>query len=439
MSVAVEKLEHNMAKLTIEVPADEFESAMKKSYNRQKKKISLPGFRKGKVPYAMVLRMYGPEVFYDDAANYIIREEYPKAADECGEVITSVPEIDVEQIEKGSPFIFTATVALKPDVEVGDYIGVDVYRSDDSVTDEEVEERIREEQKNNGRLVPVERQAKIGDTVDIDFEGYMDGELFDGGASEGYTLELGSHSFVDTFEDQIAGHSAGDEFEVNVTFPHTYQSEDLAGKPALFKVKLNGVREREYPELDDEFAMDVSEYDTMDEYRKHLKEEMEEKKAEQSRIRKETQALEYICEHSEADIPEAMVETQVEDMFREMQYNLAQSGITMDMYYQYTGTTMEGLREQCREQANTQIIQSLVIEKIADKEGIEVSDEDMEEEYGKLAETFGQTADEIKKSLPERELNRMKDERRFRKAMDFVLEKANEIDPPEGEDGENQE
>lgn len=299
MSLTVENLEKNMAKLTITVPADEFIEAMKASYNKQKGKISVPGFRKGKVPQAYLEKMYGPEMFYEDAANTCMESSYPGALDECGLDVVSRPQIDVTQMEKGKDFIYTATVAVKPEVTLGEYKGVEVEKVDAEVTDEDVQAELLNVQKQNSRTIPVEdRAAKMDDEVTIDFEGFVDGEAFEGGKGENYQLTLGSHSFIDTFEDQIVGKNIGEEFDVNVTFPEDYQAEDLAGKPAVFKCKLNGIKETELPELDDEFASEVSEFDTLDEYKADLKATLKVKKEKAAKNTKEGLVIDQIIENS---------------------------------------------------------------------------------------------------------------------------------------------
>ncbi|MCR5087270.1 MAG: trigger factor [Lachnospiraceae bacterium] len=430
MSVQVEKLEHNMVKLTIEVPAEKLEEAMKRSYNKQKSRISVPGFRKGKVPYAMVEKMYGPEVFYEDASDELVQSEYPAAVDECGEEIASVPTLSVVQLEKGKPFIFTAEVAVKPPVELGKYNGITVTKIDVSVTDEEVDAEVEKERENNGRLVVVEREIKDGDTVVIDFTGYCDGKEFEGGKAEGYTLNIGSHTFVDTFEEQLIGSKAGDDVEVNVTFPENYQSEELAGQPAMFKVKVQEVKEKQLPDLDDEFAMDVSEFDTLAEYKESVKKKLEDHKAEQARLTKEDEAIAKIVASSKMDVPQAMIDTQSRQMLREMEQNLAQTGISMEMYYQYTGSSQEEFLKQCNEDALTQIKNTLVIEAIANAEDIQISDEEIDDELKKTAEQYDMDPKTLLEIAGEAEKNQISRELKFKKAIDFVMENAKERAKP---------
>ena len=333
MSVQVENLEKNMVKLTIEVPAEELEKAIDAAYKKQKNQISIPGFRKGKVPRAMVEKMYGVEVFYEDAANTLMQQNYPSAVEESGVDIVSRPSIDVVQIEKGKPFIYTAEVAVRPEVTLGKYMGVTVTKIDTSVSDDEVAEALEQQRNNNARTISVtDRPVAVGDTAVIDFEGFVDGVAFEGGKGENHPLEIGSHTFIDNFEDQLVGKNAGDEVEVNVTFPEQYQAADLAGKPATFKVKINEIKAKELPELDDEFAQDVSEFDTLAEYKESLKKHLEEKKENEAKRTKEDEAVQKIIDKSKMDIPEAMIDTQCETMIEEFAQRIAQSGLSMDQY-----------------------------------------------------------------------------------------------------------
>ena len=427
MSVQVERLEHNMVKLTIEVSEDKLAEAMKHSYNKQKNSIRIDGFRKGKVPYAMVERMYGPEIFYDDASDELISSEYPVALEEFGEEVASVPTIDIEQLEKGKPFIFTAEVAVKPPVELGKYENIQIQKIDDTVTEEDIDEAVDKERDSNARIVTVDRAIKEGDTAVIDFTGYMDGEEFEGGKGEGYSLNIGSHSFVDTFEDQLIGHSAGEEVEVNVTFPDDYQSEELAGEPAMFKVVIHEVKERQLPDADDEFAQDVSEFDTLAEYRDSLKEKIAEDKRKQGRIDQEDEALKKIVDNSKMDVPDAMVDTQVRQMMRDLEQNLAQTGISMPMYFQYTGTTEDEVKERFEEQADEQIRTTLVVEAIADAQNIEVSDDEVDEELKKTAEQYDMDPKTLLEVTGDSEKDNIRRELRLRKAIDYVIDNAKQV------------
>lgn len=427
MSVQVENLEKNMAKLTIEVPEDKLEEALQKAYLKQKNKISLPGFRKGKVPRNMIEKMYGPEIFFEDAANALIQENYGPAVDESGIDIVSRPSIDVTQIEKGKPFIFTAEVAVKPEVTLGKYKGVTVTKIDTTVTDEEVDAALDKERNNNARTVTVEDRAiKEGDTAVIDFEGFIDGVAFEGGKGENHPLEIGSHSFIDTFEDQLVGKNAGDEVEVNVTFPEEYQAEDLAGKPAVFKVKIHEVKAKELPELDDEFAQDVSEFDTLAEYKEDLKKKLTETKENNAKRTKEDEAIQKIVDKSEMEIPEAMIETQVETMIEEFAQRIAQQGLSFEQYMQFSGVTMDKMREQVRPDALSRIQSSLVLEQIAKDENIEVSDADVDAEVEKMAAAYNMEADKLKEYMGDAERESMKKDLAVQKAVDLIMENVKE-------------
>ena len=385
MSVQVETLEKNMAKLTVEIEAERLEKALDAAYNKQKKSISMPGFRKGKVPRAMVEKMYGVEVFYEDAANILLQETYPEAYDESGLEIVSQPSIDVVQLEKGKPFIYTAEVAVKPEVTLGKYKGVTVTKIDTSVSDEEVDAEVETQRNNNARTVSVERPIENGDTAVIDFEGFVDDVAFEGGKGENYDLEIGSHSFIDTFEDQLVGKVAGDDVEVNVTFPEQYQAEELAGKPAVFKVKIHEVKAKELPELDDEFAQDVSEFDTLAEYKEDVKKKLTERKEADAHRTKEDEAIEKIIDDAKMDIPEAMIDNQVNSMINDFANNMMQQGLSMEQYMQFTGMTMDKFKEQVRPDAVKRIQSSLVLEQIAKDENLEVTDADVDAEIENIA------------------------------------------------------
>ena len=427
MSVQVENLEHNMAKLTIEVSAEELEKALDSAYNKQKKSISIPGFRKGKVPRAMIEKMYGAGVFYEDAANELMQKSYPEAIDESGVDIVSRPSVEVVQIEKGKPFIYTAEVAVKPEVELGKYKGVTVTKIDTSVSDDEVAEALEQERNKNARDVSVtDRAIQEGDTAVIDFEGFVDGVAFEGGKGENHPLEIGSHSFIDTFEEQLVGKNAGDEVEVNVTFPEQYQAAELAGKPAMFKVKINEVKAKELPELDDEFAQDVSEFDTLAEYKEDLKKQLVEKKEVEAKKTKEDEAIQKIIDKSKMDIPEAMIETQCESMVEEFAQRIAQSGLSMEQYLQFSGMTVDQLKEQVRPEATTRIQSSLVLEQIAKEENIEISDEEVDAEVEKMAAAYGMEADKLKEYMGEAEKKSMKSDLAITKAVELIMENVKE-------------
>lgn len=425
MSLTVENLEKNMAKLTITVSADEFVAAMKESYNKQKGKISIPGFRKGKVPQAYLEKMYGPEMFYEDAANTCMENSYPDALDECGLDVVSRPEVDVVQMEKGKDFIYTATVAVKPEVKLGDYKGVEVDKVEVEVTDEDVQAELLNVQKQNARNIPVEdRAAKLEDEVTIDFEGFMDGEAFEGGKGENYQLTLGSHSFIDTFEDQIVGKNIGEEFEVNVTFPEDYQAADLAGKPAVFKCKLNGIKETELPELDDEFASEVSEFDTMDEYKADLKATLLVKKEKAAKNTKESLVIDKIIENATMEIPDAMVETTKEQMLNEFAQQISYQGLSIEQYFQFTGMTKEKFLETATPEAERRIKSRLVLESIAKTEDIQVSDEELNEELKKMADMYQMEVEKLTELVGDSEKEAMKQDIAVQKAVDMVTEAA---------------
>ncbi len=425
MNLTVENLEKNMAKLTITVPASDFTEAMKSSYQKQKNKITIPGFRKGKVPQAYIEKMYGPEMFYEDAANTCMENSYPEALDECGLDVVSRPEVDVVQMEKGKDFIYSATVAVKPEVTLGEYKGVEIEKVDVEVTDEDVQAELLNVQKQNARNIPVEdRAAKMDDEVTIDFEGFIDGEAFEGGKGENYQLTLGSHSFIDTFEDQIVGKNIGDEFEVNVTFPENYQAEDLAGKPAVFKCKLNGIKETELPELDDEFASEVSEFDTMDEYKADIKETLKVKKEKAAKNTKEGLVIDKIIENATMDIPAPMVDTTKEQMMNEFAQQLSYQGLSMEQYFQFTGMTKERFFETATPEAERRIKSRLVLEAIAKAEGIQVSDDELNEELKKMAEMYQMDIEQLNGLVGESEKESIKKDIAVQKAVDLVTEAA---------------
>ncbi len=427
MSVQVENLEKNMAKLTIEVAAEEVEKAMEASYQKQKSRISIPGFRRGKVPRKMIEKMYGEAVFYDDAVNTLIQEHYPDAADESGVDIVSRPTVDVVQIGSGKPFIFTAEVAVRPEVTLGKYKGVQVTKIDTAVTDEEIEKELESEREKNARTVSVtDRPAANGDTVVIDYEGFCDGVAFDGGKDENHSLELGSHSFVDTFEDQLVGKNVGDDVEVNVTFPEKYHSADLAGKPALFKVKIHEIRAKELPELNDEFAQDVSECDSLDAFKEEIRGRLTEHKENEAKRAKEDEAIQKIIDKSTMEIPEAMLDTQCDNMVNEFAQRIMQSGLSLEQYMQFSGLTMDKLKDQVRPEAETRIKSSLVLEQIAKEENIEVTEEEIDAEIGKMAAAYGMEADKLKEHMGDKEKQSIRRDLSVSKAVDLVMENVKE-------------
>lgn len=431
MSVQVETLEKNMAKLTVEVSADKLEEALQGAYLKQKNKISLPGFRKGKVPRNMIEKMYGPEIFFEDAANQLIQENYGAAADESGVDIVSRPTIDIVQIEKGKPFIFTAEVAVKPEVTLGKYKGITVTKIDVSVSDEEVDAAVEKERNNNARTITVEdRSIQEGDTAVIDFEGFVDGEAFEGGKGENQSLEIGSHSFIDTFEEQLIGKNSGDETEVNVTFPEEYHAKELAGKPAVFKVKIHEIRTKELPEADDEFAQDVSEFDTLAEYREDIRKKLTEEKEADARRTREDEAVRKIADDASMEIPDAMIDTQVEAMIDEFAQRITQQGLSFEQYMQFSGVTMDKMKEQVRPDAISRIKSSLALEKIAEEEKIEATEEDLEAEIQRIADAYGMETDKIKEIMGDAEKESMKKDLAVQKAVAFVMDNAKERAKP---------
>lgn len=428
MSLAVEKLDGSMAKLTITVPAEEFTKAVATAYNKQKGKFSVPGFRKGKVPQAFIEKMYGPAVFYEDAANQLINEYYPKELENCEEEITSNPEIDVTQIEKGKDFIFTATVAVKPEIKIGEYKGVEIEKIDTTVTDEDVMAEILKDQKENGRKIDVtDRAAQMDDEVTINFEGFVDGAAFEGGKGENYKLTLGSHSFIDTFEDQIVGKNIGDKFDVNVTFPEEYHVDELKGKPAVFKVELLAISALELPELDDEFASDVSSFETFAEYKEDKKKTLEVKKEEQAKREKQSKVVEKIAEATEVEIPEAMIKYNQERIVNEMSQRMMYQGLQMEQYLQLMGTTKEEFLERVKPDAIARIKTSLVLEAVAAAENIVVSDDDVDAEIQDMATQYQMKPEELKDMIGAPEMENIKKDIASRKALEFLGENCKEV------------
>lgn len=428
MSLQVEKLEGNMAKLTIEVPSEDFEAAVEKAYQKNKKKINIPGFRKGKVPRKMIEKMYGQDIFYDEAANYAIPPAYSAAVDECEEDIVSQPKIDVVQAEAGKPFIFTAEVALKPDVILGKYKGVEVDEIDTEVTEDEVDEAIERERENNARMIVVEdRAVRDGDMLVLDFEGFVDGEAFEGGKGEDFPLTIGSNAFIPGFEELLIGARLDEETEINVTFPDDYHAEDLAGKPAVFKCMVKEIKEKELPELDDEFASEVSEFETLEEYRADMRRVLEEKKAEDARYEKEEIIVDAIIEDSQMDIPEPMIETQQRQIVDEFAQRMRMQGISLDQYFQITGLTSEAFLEQAKPEAEKRIKSRLVLEAVANAENLEASEEDYDEELKKIAETYRMKIEQVTEMIGKQERKTINEDIRIRKAADFVVDNCVEI------------
>ncbi len=438
MSVKVEPMEEkNMVKLTIEVPAEEFESALQEAYQKQKKDFSIPGFRKGKVPRNIIEQMYGPGVFYEDAVDIILPEAYNNAAKECGEDLRSRPVVDLVQVEKGKPLIFTAEVAVRPEVQLGEYKGVEVTEADTTPTEEEVMADINRELSNNSRIVAVEgRPIESGDLAVIDFEGFMDGEPFEGGKGENHSLEIGSGSFIPGFEEQLIGKNAGDELEVNVTFPENYHAPDLAGRDAVFQVTIHEVKTKEVPELDDEFAQDVSEFDTVEEYKDSVREKVEERKKSSARSAQEEEALRKIVEASEMDIPEPMIDSQCENMINRFAQQLAQQGMSFDQYLEYSGETYEDMKEQIRPDAEMQIREELVLDAVAEAEQIEITEEDIDEELANMAAMYQMDKDQLKDYMDEETKENMKLDLASRKAMELIGDTMVPVPAPEEPEAE---
>ena len=427
MSLQVEKLEKNMAKLTIEVSEEDLEKAINKVYQKQKSKISIPGFRKGKVPRQLVEKMYGKEVFYEDAANELIPDAYDKALAECEEDIVSSPQIEVTQIEAGKPFVFTATVALKPEVKLGKYQGVKIDKIDMEVTDEEVDAEINRERENNARNITVEdRPVKDGDITTLDFEGFVDGVAFEGGKGENYPLTIGSGAFIPGFEEQLVGAEIGKEVEVKVTFPEDYQAENLKGKDAVFKCTIKEIKEKELPELDDEFASEVSEFETLAEYKEDVRKNLAEKKEKDAKNAREEAAVKAVVEVSEMEIPEAMLETQQRQMVDEFAQRITMQGLSMEQYFQFTGTNYQQMVEQVKPQAEERIKSRLVLEAVAKAEKIEATEEDYEKELETMAEVYQMEVDKVKELLGDREKKNIMQDLAVRKAAEFVAENAKE-------------
>ena len=426
MSFRIEDLDkENMKKLVIEVSAEKFDEALDKAYQKNKNKISIQGFRKGKAPKALIEKMYGPGVFYEDAANILIPDEYEAAANECGLDIVSRPEIDVEQIEKGKSFIFTAEVAVKPEVELGSYKGVETEKAEVTVSDDDVQAELDKAAEQSYRLVKItDRPVEDGDIATIDFEGFMDGVAFAGGKGENHELTIGSHSFIDTFEEQLIGKNIGDETEVNVTFPAEYHAKDLAGKPAMFKVTIKGIQKKEVPELNDEFAKDTTEFESLDEYKADIRKKLEDKKAKETKEKKRDAVIAKIVETSQMSIPEPMIDLQKRRMVEDFEQRLRMQGLKLEQYMQFTGMTPEKFLEEMAPAAKKEIEQRLVLEAIVKAENIEVSEEELEAEFKSMADAYGMELENVKKVLGDKEKENIKMDLAVRKAADLVTEAA---------------
>lgn len=432
MSLQVEKLEKNMAKLTIEASAEEFEAAVEKAYQKAKKSISLPGFRKGKAPRRMIEKMYGTGVFYEDAANDLIPDAYSKALDECEEQIVSQPKIDVVQIESGKPFIFTAEVALKPEVTLGEYKGVEVETVPVEVTDAEIDAEVDKQREQNARTIDIDdRAVEKGDMVKLDFDGSIDGVPFDGGKAENYDLTIGSGSFIPGFEDQLVGAKIDEEVDVKVTFPEDYHAKELAGKEAVFKCIVHEIHVKEVPEADDDFAQDISEFDTLAEYKEDIRKKLMESKEKEAKAAKEAAVVAKVAENAAMEIPDAMVDTQVRNMADDFARRIQSQGLTVEQYFQFTGMTAEKLFEQMRPDALKRIQNSLVLEAVAKAENIEISDERVEEELQKMADAYKMELDKVKSMMDDAAIAQMKDDLAIQAAVDLVRDAAKEVEPKE--------
>lgn len=425
MSVQVEKLEKNMAKLTVEVSAEDFKAAIKKAFNKNKNRFSIPGFRKGKAPQAMIEKMYGEGVFYEDAADEAINASYAEAMKESGLDIVSRPEVTIEKIGKDEPFVYSALVAVKPEVTLGQYKGVEVEKADASVSAEDVEAELKKVQEQNARLLTVEdRGVEDGDQTVIDFEGFVDGKGFEGGKAEDYPLTIGSHSFIDTFEEQLIGKKIGEECEVNVTFPTEYHAADLAGKPATFKVTVKEIKVKELPELNDEFASEVSEFDTLDEYKKDVEKKLAEKKEIEANSKNEDAVVAKVVENATMEIPDKMIDAQAENMVQDMARRMQSQGLSLDMYLKYTGMTVEQMKEQARPDAEKRIRTRLVLEAVAQAENIQISDEKVDEEVAKMAEAYKMEVDKLKSYMSESDIKQMKEDLAVQQAVDLLVAEA---------------
>ena len=423
MSLQVEKLEKNMAKLTIEVSAEDLDKAMEGAKNR----ISIPGFRKGKAPRKMIEKMYGKGVFLEDAVNALLPEHYGKAVEECDLEIVSQPKIDVVQMEPGKDFIFTAEVAVKPEVTLGEYKGLEVPKTEISVTDEEIDAEVMKEQEKNSRTITVEdRAAQKDDIVTIDFEGFTDGVAFEGGKGSDYPLTIGSNTFIPGFEDQLIGANTGDHVEVKVTFPEEYQAKDLAGKEAVFQCDVKKIEAKELPELDDDFAKDVSEFDTLAEYKENVKKELTEKKESEAKTAKENAVIDKVIENAQMDIPEAMIDTQCRQMMDDFGRRMQSQGLSMEQYFQFTGQSMDKMMEDMKPQALKRIQTRLVLEKVVEAEKIEASEDEINEEIGKMAEMYKMEADKVRELLGEQGLKQMKEDLAVQKAVTLLVDAAKE-------------
>lgn len=422
MAVKSEQVEKNLVKLTFEVSAEKFEEGMKKAYQKNVKKINIPGFRKGKASRAMIEKYYSPSIFYDDAVNYVLPEAYEAALKESGADAVAKPEIDVEEIKKGEPVVFTALVTTKPEVKLGKYKGIEIDKIEHNVTDEDIDKDIEAARNRNARIITVEdRPVENGDIAVIDFEGFSDGVAFPGGKGEKYELEIGSGSFIPGFEEQVIGANIGDDIDVNVTFPEEYHAADLAGKPAVFKVKVHEIKKKELPELDDDFASEVSEFETFEEYKKSVKERLEKAAEERTKNETENAVIDAAADDCEIDIPAAMIDAQIDRMVNDFAQRLAYQGMSLDQYLQYTGSNIEAMRENFREQAAKQVRVSLLLEAVAKEEGIEANSEEVEDKLVEMSKQYNMEIEKLKELLRPEDMDGIKKEVEFSKAIELIV------------------
>ncbi len=440
MSLQVENLEHSMAKLTIEASADDFEQAIQKAYQKEKGRISVPGFRKGKAPRKLIEKMYGEGIFYEAAANSLVNDTYRKEIEEHEELeISSRPDIEVVQAESGKPFIFTALVALKPPVELGKYKGIACTKQDTSVSDKEIDEMVDSERNRDARIVTIEdRAVQDKDITTIDFEGFVDDTPFDGGKGTDYELTIGSHSFIDTFEDQLIGHKIGEDLDVNVTFPEEYHEKSLAGKPALFKVTIKGIKERQLPEVDEEYVSDKG-FDSVDDYREDIKKKISERKENEARAKKEDELIEALVNDSKMDIPEAMIDTEADVLMEDYSRRVSYQGLSFEQYLQYTGMTVDRLHTQLKGQAKKNIESRLVLEAVVKEEGLEATDEEFDEEVKKMAERYSMEPEKLTNLMGDAEKKNMRHDIALQKAVDLIIAEAKETKKKEKKEKEKTE
>ena len=425
MAVKSEQVEKNLVKLTFEVSREKFEEGINNSYKKNKSKFNIPGFRKGKVTKAIIEKYYTEAVFYDDAINYVLPDAYDAAVKESGLDVVARPEIDVEEIKKGEPVVFTALVTTKPEVTLGTYKGIKVEKIENNVTDEDIDKEIEAARMRNARIISVEdRAVENGDIAVIDFEGFCDGVAFDGGKGENYELEIGSNTFIPGFEEQVIGAEIDKEIDVNVTFPEEYHSAELAGKPAVFKVTVHAIKVKELPELDDDFASEVSEFETFSEYKDSVKAKLEEQAEKKTKQETENAVIEAVCENAEVEIPQAMIDTQIDRMINDFAQRLQYQGMSMEMYLQYTGSTIEQMRENFKEQAEKQCKVTLVIEAVMNKEGIEVTDEELEDKIVEMSKIYNMEVDKIKEVLRPEDKEDIAKDIKFGKTVDMLVNKS---------------